>query len=185
MDYGIDPDTNRIAWACVDKGVCIAVGTIQRRKSNGEFNRHYEESFDYLTRDIGVNSAKLWIENVFKSRNVGTVAKLGEVQGELLMMARTAGIPTPDTQRPYQQTWRKHTTKTPPKADHEEAEYALAASVMSKKHVPKEKRNALTPHEAAAVCIALYGNLVSTGMVAPPVLKQKKRSAKTKEKGDA
>lgn len=181
---GIDADTKRIAYAVLKDGLCIEVGTIMRRRYNGNFHEDYDKELDALFGDklFKKNRVYIWLENVFKSRNVKVVAALGEVQGEVIAAARRNGQSIPVEQRPYQQAWRAPTIRTSKKEEVPAAEMMLAQSSLKGKS--GKEFITLTEHEAAAVCIGVYGHMVQTGMVTPKLKLRKVSKAKTKIKGD-
>lgn len=181
-DIGIDPDTKRIAWAQLRNGVCLEIGTIPRRTAAGVFIPTYEAALIAFFQRCALIRATVWIENVFLGmhNNPSAVARLGEVQGELLFAARLCQVPIEDAQRPLQQTWRSKITMVKRGGDHAKAELKMALSLGANVLTGSKRDATLTEHEAAAVCIGMYGNLIRQNLISAPVKKQRRKTAKTR-----
>ena len=152
MLVGVDPDTKRIAFAAIEHGRVLRVGTLDRADSRGRILPGYDAALTAFMRRAQETGAVVYVEDIYLAgRNAGSVAgfkSLAQVQGEILRVARQHSVPVVLVAA---STW--HSSML----GFTKGRESLKAAAQTKAR-ELTGRDDLSEHEADAVCIALYGS---------------------------
>lgn len=166
---GIDPDSDRIAWASMEEGRDPRVGTIERRRGAGKAKRYpdgYTADLCALMRGCQQGGGVIYLEDIYlpkqaedndekqkSTRNVQGFKVLARVQGEILHEARRHGL---RVEVVAANTWRKGLLGVvKPRTACKKAAELKVWELLG--------RSDLSEHEAEAVCIAAYAQSVEGG----------------------